>query len=144
MQEKAINSRLIPQFSIRWLFAVTAIVAMAFSVVGLAVRGSGWAVGVSFAMASLAILVLAYALMFAVVWVFSAVCGRFSIRRNRAGLSPFGALDGSANQTASPFLSANDGTMFDDSSVTIVEAVLVETPEEPPRPGLENSAEDSL
>jgi hypothetical protein len=144
MQDKAIHSRLIPQFSIRWLFAVTAIVAMAFSVVGLAVRGSGWAVAVSFGMASLALLVLTYALMFAVVWLFSAVCGRFSIRRSRAGLSPFGALDGSANQTASPFASANDGTVVEESNATIVEAVLVETPEEPPRPGLENSAEDNL
>ena len=39
---------LIPQFSIRTLLIVTAICAAFFSVVGLAVRGSPWAMGVRF------------------------------------------------------------------------------------------------
>ena len=125
MQEEAVKSRLIPQFSIRWLFAVTAIVAVAFTVVGSAVRGSGWAVAVSFGMASLAILVLTYALMFGAVWMFSVVCGRFVVRRSGAGHSPFGSGVGSANETASPFAPAG--------------AVLVETAEEPPRPDSETS-----
>jgi hypothetical protein len=129
MQEDAVKSRLIPQFSIRWLFGATAIVAVAFTIVGLAVRGSGWAVAVSFGMASLAILVLTYALMFGVVWMFSVVCGRFVVRRSRAGPSPFGSGVGSSNETASPFAPAGDV-----STAAAVEAVLVETPEEPPRP----------
>ena len=123
MQEDAVKSRLIPQFSIRWLFGATAMVAVAFTIVGLAVRGSAWAVAVSFGLASLATLVLTYALIFGAVWVFSAVFGRVTVRRKRAGHSPFGS-GGAANETASPF-------------ATAVDAVLVEIPEEPPRPNPE-------
>ena len=137
MQEEAVKSRLIPQFSIRWLFAVTAIVAVAFTVVGSAVRGSGWAVAVSFGMASLAILVLTYALMFGAVWMFSVVCGRFVVRRSRAGHSPFGSDAGSSNKTASPFAPAGDEPASDVLTTAAVEAVLVDTPEEPPRPDFE-------
>ena len=108
MQEDTVKRRLIPQFSIRWLFAVTTIVAVAFTVVGSAVRGSGWAVAVSFGMASLAILFLTYALVFGVVWLFSVASGRFVVRRRRPGRSPFGSPAGSAIETASPFAPADD------------------------------------
>ena len=137
MQEDAVKSRLIPQFSIRWLFAVTAIMAVAFTIVGLAVRGSGWAVAVSFGMASLAILILTYALMFGAVWLFSVVCGRFVVRRSRAGHSPFGSGAGSATGSTSPFAPADDEPASDVLTTAAVEAVLVETPEEPPRSGTE-------
>ena len=137
MQEDAVKSRLIPQFSIRWLFAVTAIVAVAFTIVGSAVRGSGWAVAVSFGMASLVVLVLTYALMFGAIWLFSVVWGRFAVRRTRAGHSPFGSGAESQNETASPFAPADDGPMGKVSTAAAVEAVLVETPEEPPHPAPE-------
>ena len=113
MQEDAVKSRLIPQFSIRWLFAVTTIVAVAFSIVGLAVRGSSWAAAVSFGMASLVILVLTYAVMFGAVWLFSVVSGRFLVRRSRAGHSPFGLSATPTSETASPFAPADDKTVVD-------------------------------
>ena len=47
---------LIPQFSIRSLLIVTTISAVFFSIVGMAVRGSTWAMGVSAGVVSLAVL----------------------------------------------------------------------------------------
>jgi hypothetical protein len=135
MPEDDVRSRLIPQFSIRWLFALTTIAAVAFSILGLAVRGSGWAVAVSFGMASLAVLILTYALVFAAVWIFSVVCGRFVVSRGRAGHSPFGPRPGSAAKTESPFAPADNVQVGDLPITAAVEAVLVERAEEPAAPG---------
>ncbi len=80
---------LIPQFSIRWLLAVTAGCAVVFSVFGLAARGSLWAAGVSIAVGSLVLLLLVHAAAFGLLWVFAELAGRFS-RSARGGSSPFG------------------------------------------------------
>ena len=64
---------LIPQFSIRWLLGVTAVVAVVFSIVGMATRGSHWAAGVSIAVGSLVVLMLVHVLSFGLVWVFSVL-----------------------------------------------------------------------
>lgn len=82
---------LIPQFSIRWLLALTAVCALVFSVFGLAVQGSYWAAGVSIGIASLAVLLLVHGLMFALVWGFSMITAQF--RGKRAGQSPFSSTD---------------------------------------------------
>jgi len=135
MPEDDVRSRLIPQFSIRWLFAVTAIGAMTFSIVGLGVRGSGWALAVSFAVASLAILILTYALMFAAVWVFSVVFGRFLTRLSRAGHSPFVPNTGSSSQAESPFARTDNEQAGEGPVAPAVEAILVETSDDPSHPG---------
>ena len=77
---------LIPQFSIRWLFAVTTVAAVIFSIVALGVHGQRWAEAVSVGLLALAILIGFYGLMFFLVWLFSLAAGR---RRQSGGVSPF-------------------------------------------------------
>lgn len=77
---------LIPQYSIRWMLAVTACCAVVFSVVGLGVRGSHWAIGVSIAVGALVVMMFVNAAIFGVVWMLSLV-GRRS--RRLAENSPF-------------------------------------------------------
>jgi len=83
------SDMLIPQFSIRWLLALMTVCAVVFSIVGLAVRGTAWAAGVSIGIGSGVILVLVYGLLFAAVWVFSQVMSSLGRRRARSGGSPF-------------------------------------------------------
>lgn len=92
---------LIPQFSIRWLLALTAVCAVIFSIVGLAIRGNAWAAGVSIGIGSLVVLGLVYGALFAMVWVFSVVTS-FRGRRARLGQSPFRA-ESAAGGATSPF-----------------------------------------
>ncbi len=127
MREDEVRRRLIPQFSLRWLFAVTAIVAVAFSVVGLGVRSSDWAVAVSFAMGSLVALFLTYALMFAAVWVFSVVFGQFLTWPSRAGQSPFATNAGSSAATDSPFAVPDNEQLAEEPAEA---AILVEIPDD--------------
>lgn len=79
---------ILPQFSIRWLLGATAICAAVFSIIALAVRGHGWAIGVSVALGSLAVTAVLYALLSAVVGLFGLLVPAHSTRR--AG-SPFAA-----------------------------------------------------
>ena len=62
---------LIPQFTIRWMFGLTAVMAVLFLVISWAVQGSAWAIGVSAAVVALAIAAIVYAAMFALVWLLS-------------------------------------------------------------------------
>ncbi len=78
---------LIPQFTIRWLLGVTAVSAVALTIVGLAVRGSAWAQGVSAAFVALALAMLVYALLFAVVWLLAEAKARLG--KGEPGGSPF-------------------------------------------------------
>jgi len=78
---------LIPQFSIRWLLAVTALCAGAFSVVGLAVQGQRWALAVSVGLGAVLLTMLLYGAAFGLVWACALVLGR-SGRRGRGG-DPF-------------------------------------------------------
>jgi hypothetical protein len=64
---------LIPQYSIRWLLAVTAVCAVVFSVIGLAVRGHHWAMGVSIAVGALVVMMVVNAVIFGLIWIFSLV-----------------------------------------------------------------------
>jgi hypothetical protein len=80
---------LIPQYSIRWLLALTTGCAAVFSVFGLAVRGSHWAQGVSIAIAALMVVLLIHAFFFTVVWLVSVATGSFFRGLAGAGRSPF-------------------------------------------------------
>ncbi len=100
---------LIPQFTIRWLLGVTAVLAVMFTIVGLAVRGSAWAQGISAAFAALTVAMLVYALLFAVVWLLAEA--KAALGKRETGQSPFrpepagqGPLTGDG-QGDSPFLS---------------------------------------
>jgi hypothetical protein len=64
---------LIPQFSLRWMLSVTAAIAVVFLVMGWAIRGSAWAVGVSAAVVTLVLVGLVYAAMFGIVWLISLI-----------------------------------------------------------------------
>ncbi|MCX7425423.1 MAG: hypothetical protein NTW96_07340 [Planctomycetia bacterium] len=77
---------LIPQYSIRWLLAVTACCAVLFSIMGLAVRGSQWAMAVSIGAGALVLMMTVYAMLFGLVWAFSLIG-----HREPAAGSPFAA-----------------------------------------------------
>lgn len=82
---------LIPQFSIRLLLIVMTVCAGVFAIFGAAVRGSGWAAGVSVAILSMAIFMLVCALLFTLVWIFSVITPRRARRASMLGESPFAA-----------------------------------------------------
>ena len=78
---------LIPRFSLAWIFAATAVVAVFFLIVSLAVDGKPWAVGVSVALSSRALTALVHAVMFLLIWPFTEHRRRVASHR-RPG-SPF-------------------------------------------------------
>ena len=82
---------LIPQFSLRLLLGVTAACSVVFSIVALAIRGQGWAIGVSVAVCSLVLIMAVYAALFGLVWMVSLLQAQLPKR----GGSPFRATGGS-------------------------------------------------
>ncbi|MHB8899912.1 MAG: hypothetical protein ACYC6Y_14290 [Thermoguttaceae bacterium] len=91
--------KLLPQYSIRLMLGITAALAAVFSVVGLAVRGQEWAIGVSMGMAGLAVAMVTYAVFFGILWVFSVVASPLLDRPIRAGHS---TLTGTGSPFADP------------------------------------------
>ena len=73
---------LIPQFSLRWLFGLTAVMAVVFLIFSWARQGSVWAMGISAIILTLAVFMLVCAAQFAVVWLFSLVGDLWSARRS--------------------------------------------------------------
>ena len=97
MQQAETRRVLVPQFSLRWLLAVTTVCAVVFSIAGLGLRGKTWAAGVSIGILSLVVLVAVYALVFALVWLFSALLSLVGRGPSGSGRSPFkGPSAGSA------------------------------------------------
>ncbi len=80
---------LIPQFSIRWLLALTTVCALVLSIVSLAVQGHAWAAGVSIGIGALMVSALVYGAIFALVWLFSVVTAPLTNRWGRMDTSPF-------------------------------------------------------
>ncbi len=78
---------LVPQFTIRWLLALTAVLAVVFSIVGLAVRGRGWAQGLSAGFVALVAGMVVYVALFALVWLAGEITAR--LRKQPPGGSPF-------------------------------------------------------
>lgn len=96
--------KLLPQFSIRLMLGVTALAAGLFSIVGLAVRGHGWAIGISMGLASLVIMLGTGAGLFGVLWVFSLVSPRSGGRRIAAAAGgPPAACPFAPSAPQSPF-----------------------------------------
>ena len=71
----------LPQFSLRLMLSITALTAGFFSIVGLALRGHGWAIGVSLGVAGLLIAFGTYAAFFGLLWVFSVAASPMLDRR---------------------------------------------------------------
>jgi|WetSurMetagenome_2_1015567.scaffolds.fasta_scaffold1304847_1 hypothetical protein len=63
----------IPQYTIRWMLAMTTVCAIVCSIVALAMQGHYWAFGVSVAIVSLVLFMLVGAMLFTVVWICSAI-----------------------------------------------------------------------
>jgi len=78
---------LIPQYTIRWLLGVMTVCAGLFSILALGVRGVVWAAAVSIGLASLVVLMLLHALLFALVWGAATAVPRLGAPRT--GRSPF-------------------------------------------------------
>jgi hypothetical protein len=76
------GTMILPRYSMRRLLAVMAIFALMFTVVGMAVRGHGWAVVPSLAMAAAAVLLVVQSAMMALVWLVSAT--QRKLKRSRA------------------------------------------------------------
>ena len=93
---------LIPQFSLRWMLAVMAVLAVFFLIVSRAAQGSAWAVGVSAAVLMLGFVALVHGAMFFLIWLVSL----FAARRIRPAVvmrrEPAGPVAAPA-QPATPF-----------------------------------------
>jgi hypothetical protein len=90
---------LIPQFSLRWMLAVMAVLAVFFLVVARAAQGNAWAVGVSVSVAMLAVVAAVHATMFFVIWLVSL----WTARRRRPAVVPVPAT------AATPFQPGANG-----------------------------------
>jgi len=64
---------LIPRFTLRWLFAVTTVVAMLALIASWAGRGVPWAIGVTAAMVALVAAMLMQVAIFGLVWLFAQI-----------------------------------------------------------------------
>lgn len=106
---------LVPQFTIRWLLALTAVLAGVFSIVGLAVRGREWAQGVSAGFVALVAGMVVYAALFALAWLAGEILGR--LRKPPPAGSPFRQAEGRLTESVSvvtspPPASENDKPRF--------------------------------
>jgi hypothetical protein len=72
---------LIPQFTLRWMLALMAGLAVVFLIVSRAAQGSAWAVGLSAAVAMLAFIVPVHLGLFFLVWLVSLRSSRRQTRR---------------------------------------------------------------
>ncbi len=110
--------KLLPQYSIRLMLGITASVAVVFSVVGLAVRGHGWAIGISLGVTGVTIALVTYAAFFGILWVFSVVSSPFLNRRFKPGRRTMAG-------TSSPFAVAGGVP----TAETAVEAIVIDAPD---------------
>lgn len=79
---------LAPQFSLRWMLGVTTVCAFLFAIVGMAVQGHGWAIGISAGLGTIALMMIIYAILFAVIWTMGNLVPH---RRPDLGQCPFRA-----------------------------------------------------
>jgi len=91
-----VQRTLIPQFSIRWLLALTTGCAVVFSIFALAWReyltefeNGCWASAITIAILSVVGVLLIHALAFGAVWAIAEVAALASRRPSKVGQSPF-------------------------------------------------------
>jgi hypothetical protein len=99
-----IERMVIPQFSLRWILAVTAVCAVFSLILAAAVRGSPWAIALSIAVASLAITLAFHGAVFFGVWLFSLIVP--DRRRTTGGPADSPFAGGTWPQATSPFVAA--------------------------------------
>ena len=75
-----INRPLIPQFSLRLILAITAVLAVVSFIGAQAMRGAPWAAGVSLGLGALALAFGVYMALFAAAWLAARIG---SVRRRR-------------------------------------------------------------
>lgn len=80
---------LMPQFSLRWVLAVTAVCAVLSLIAAFAIRGTAWAMALTLGFASLGLMLAVHGAMFFAVWVFSLVLPRRNRQPVAVGQSPF-------------------------------------------------------
>ncbi len=107
--------KLLPQYSIRMMLVITAAVSGVFSVVGLAWRGQGWAIGISLGVGAVAVALVTYAAFFFILWVFSVVAGPLLNRPLRVGRTTLAG-------TSSPFA----GAVLRPATESVVDAIVVD------------------
>lgn len=94
---------LVPQFSIRWLFGATAVMAVLSMVGAFAARGHGWAIGILAGLGSLLLTFMAYVAF----WLVAMAAGglvrvfRSGFEAERLPESPF-AMHKEAPQVLEP------------------------------------------
>ena len=81
---------LIPQFSLRWLLALTALCAGVSLILSFAFRGQTWAIGMAAALGSIVAMAVLYVTAFLSAWLITQVAS--GLYRRPQGQSPFAKL----------------------------------------------------
>lgn len=76
-----------PQFSLRWILAVTAVCGFVSLIAAAALRGAPWAAAVVIALGALLLILAVHGLMFFMLWLFSLLLP--GSRSVASGHSPF-------------------------------------------------------
>jgi len=95
---------IIPQFSLRWLLALTALCAGVSLVLSFAFRQQPWAIGMAAALGSAVGLALLFVGTFLVAWLISRATAGIFGQRSTAGESPFKLTDDSPFEPVAPAL----------------------------------------
>ena len=74
---------LVPQFSVRWLLALTGVCALLFWIFSRALGGSSWAVGISVVVISLIVVFCVHAVLFWLTWVLAVLLEQLKRPRPR-------------------------------------------------------------
>lgn len=85
---------LIPQFSLRWLLALTALCAGVSLILSFAFRGQNWAIGMATALGSILGLAVLYVTAFLGAWLLTQLAAGLYGSRQPVGQSPFAKIAG--------------------------------------------------
>jgi hypothetical protein len=75
---------ILPQFSLRMTLGLVAVLGVASLILSRALQGSGWAMGVSVALASIVFLFITYAAVFALIYLLAMAFQRRTVLRPQA------------------------------------------------------------
>jgi hypothetical protein len=104
-----IERMLIPQFSLRWIMALTAACAVFSLILAAAVHGSPWAIALSVGVASIVVTVAVHGATFFGVWLFSLLLPGRRYAKAVLAESPFAATSRTAIE---PIQGSNDGKLL--------------------------------